>query len=118
MKRNYFCAGVLLFAGCISSQAQFPGSIIPASRLGISIPQVIAYLNLTDSQVSQIALTLNDYAQLVAQRQQRMFEYPDSEYHEVYLRSDKALLRAREILKEMERSNRIVAASAPAENIA
>src|SRR6185295_17369716 len=35
------------------------------------------------------------------ERQQKMFDYPDSDYHEVYLRSDKALLRARKILKEM-----------------
>jgi len=40
------------------------------------------------------------------ERQQRMMEYPDDGYHEVYLRSDKALLRCRKILEEMERSNR------------
>jgi phenylpropionate dioxygenase-like ring-hydroxylating dioxygenase large terminal subunit len=40
------------------------------------------------------------------ERQQKMFDYPDDEYHEVYLRSDKALLRCRKILQEMERSNR------------
>lgn len=39
------------------------------------------------------------------ERQQRMFDYPDRGYHEVYLRSDKALLRARKILQEMERNN-------------
>jgi vanillate O-demethylase monooxygenase subunit len=38
--------------------------------------------------------------------QQRNFEYPEDGYHEVYLRSDKALLRCRKILEEMERGNR------------
>jgi len=40
------------------------------------------------------------------ERQQRMFEYPEDGYHEVYLRSDKALLCCRKILDEMERTNR------------
>jgi vanillate O-demethylase monooxygenase subunit len=44
------------------------------------------------------------------ERQQRMMEYPDDGYHEVYLRSDKALLRCRKILEEMERTNRAHAA--------
>src|SRR5436190_1909905 len=34
------------------------------------------------------------------------FEYPEDGYHEVYLRSDKPLLRCRKILEEMERTNR------------
>jgi vanillate O-demethylase monooxygenase subunit len=38
--------------------------------------------------------------------QQKNFEYPEDGYHEVYLRSDKALLRCRKILEEMERGNR------------
>jgi phenylpropionate dioxygenase-like ring-hydroxylating dioxygenase large terminal subunit len=38
--------------------------------------------------------------------QQRNFEYPEDGYHEVYLRSDKALLRCRKVLEEMERGNR------------
>ncbi|MEX2151624.1 MAG: aromatic ring-hydroxylating dioxygenase subunit alpha [Steroidobacteraceae bacterium] len=42
----------------------------------------------------------------VLERQQRMFEYPEDGYHEVYLRSDKALLRCRKILEEMEQTNR------------
>ena len=59
----------LLSLGCISSQAQ----------IGIPFPQpafqqVKAYLGLTDAQVSQIVLNLNDYGRLVAQRQQRMFQ--------------------------------------------
>lgn len=40
------------------------------------------------------------------ERQQRMFEYPEDGYHEVHLRSDKALLRCRKILEEMEQANR------------
>jgi vanillate O-demethylase monooxygenase subunit len=40
------------------------------------------------------------------ERQQKMMDYPDDGYHEVYLRSDKALLRARKILAELERLNR------------
>jgi vanillate O-demethylase monooxygenase subunit len=42
------------------------------------------------------------------------FEYPDDGYHEVYLRSDKALLRCRKILEEMEQKNRLQAPPAPA----
>ena len=38
--------------------------------------------------------------------QQNMFDYPEDDYHEVYLRSDKALLRCRKILAEMEKNNR------------
>jgi phenylpropionate dioxygenase-like ring-hydroxylating dioxygenase large terminal subunit len=40
------------------------------------------------------------------ERQQRNFEYPEDGYHEVYLRSDKALIRCRKILQDMERGNR------------
>jgi hypothetical protein len=35
-----------------------------------------------------------------------MFEYPDDDYTEVFLRSDQALLRARKILAELEKGNR------------
>jgi vanillate O-demethylase monooxygenase subunit len=52
------------------------------------------------------------------ERQQKMMDYPEDGYHEVYLRSDKALLRARKILKELERSNRNVAATSAAEHVA
>jgi Vanillate O-demethylase oxygenase C-terminal domain len=38
--------------------------------------------------------------------QQKNFDYPDEGYHEVYLRSDKALIRCRKILQDMERGNR------------
>jgi vanillate O-demethylase monooxygenase subunit len=37
--------------------------------------------------------------------QQRMFAYPDDDYHEVYLRSDQALVRCRKILAQLEKSN-------------
>jgi len=40
------------------------------------------------------------------ERQQKMFEYPDDDYSEVFLRSDQALLKARKILAELEQSNR------------
>jgi hypothetical protein len=43
-----------------------------------------------------------------------MFAYDDAGYHEVYLRSDKALLRCRKILEEMERASRAGAAPAAA----
>jgi len=42
----------------------------------------------------------------VLERQQRMFEYPDDDYSEVFLRSDQALLKARKILGELEKGNR------------
>jgi len=48
------------------------------------------------------------------ERQQKMFAYDDAGYHEVYLRSDKALLRCRKILEEMERASRAGAAPAAA----
>jgi vanillate O-demethylase monooxygenase subunit len=40
------------------------------------------------------------------ERQQKMFEYPDDDYSEVFLRSDQALLRARKILADLEKNNR------------
>ena len=40
------------------------------------------------------------------ERQQKMFEYPDDDYTEVFLRSDQALLKARKILAELEKGNR------------
>jgi vanillate O-demethylase monooxygenase subunit len=40
------------------------------------------------------------------ERQQKMFEYPDDDYSEVFLRSDQALLKARKILGELEKGNR------------
>ena len=50
--------------------------------------------------------------------QQKNFEYPEDGYHEVYLRSDKALLRCRKILEEMERGNRGQAAAVTAQRAA
>jgi len=52
------------------------------------------------------------------ERQQRMFAYPDEGYHEVYLRSDKALLRCRKILEEMERASRAAATAPSAQKVA
>ena len=40
------------------------------------------------------------------ERQQKMYEYPDHDYSEVFLRSDQALLKARKILAELEKDNR------------
>jgi vanillate O-demethylase monooxygenase subunit len=42
------------------------------------------------------------------EQQQRMFAYPDDGYREVFLRPDRALRRAREILAELERAERRV----------
>ena len=53
---------LLLSAVCISAEAQ------PA------LPQLKAYLALTDAQISQIGENLTQYSQLVNQRQQRMFQ--------------------------------------------
>ena len=63
---------------CVSSSAQviFPGPIPEPP-----FQRVKAYLELTDAQVSQIVLNLNDYARLVGQRQQRMFQV-QSEIHD------------------------------------
>jgi hypothetical protein len=61
----------LLILSCISAQAQV---IIPGPNPPPPFQQVKGYLGLTDAQVSQIVLNLNDYGRLVAQRQQRMFQ--------------------------------------------
>src|SRR3954453_4634177 len=53
---------LLLSAVCISAEAQ------PA------LPQLKAYLALTDAQISQIGQNLTQYSQLANQRQQRMFQ--------------------------------------------
>src|SRR3954447_22204256 len=55
----------------ISALAQVPGSILSPQP---ALPQLKAYLALTDTQLSQIIGNLNDYGQLVNQRQQRMFQ--------------------------------------------
>ena len=69
--RRIHLSVALLSLGCISSQAQIG---IPGSLPQPAFQQVKAYLGLTDGQVSQIVLNLNDYGRLVAQRQQRMFQ--------------------------------------------
>jgi phenylpropionate dioxygenase-like ring-hydroxylating dioxygenase large terminal subunit len=61
--------------------------------------------NLT-SRIAATFPTVMDEDRWALERQQRNFEYPEDGYHEVYLRSDKPLLRCRKILEEMERSNR------------
>ena len=69
--RRIHLSVALLSLGCISSQAQIG---IPGPFPQPAFQQVKAYLGLTDAQVSQIVLNLNDYGRLVAQRQQRMFQ--------------------------------------------
>ena len=71
MRQIRLSAALLLLLGCISSQAQI---IIRNPFPQPAFQQVKAYLGLTDAQVSQIVLNLNDYGRLVAQRQQRMFQ--------------------------------------------
>ena len=65
--------------------------------------------NLT-SRIAETFPTVMDEDRWALERQQRNFEYPEDGYHEVYLRSDKPLLRCRKILEEMERTNRANAA--------
>ena len=71
MRQIRLSAALLLLLGCISSQAQI---IIRDPFPQPAFQQVKAYLGLTDAQVSQIVLNLNDYGRLAAQRQQRMFQ--------------------------------------------
>jgi hypothetical protein len=61
----------LLILSCISAQAQI---INPGPDPQAPFQQVKGYLGLTDAQVSQIVLNLNDYGRLVSQRQQRMYQ--------------------------------------------
>jgi phenylpropionate dioxygenase-like ring-hydroxylating dioxygenase large terminal subunit len=49
------------------------------------------------------------------EKQQAMFDYPDDGYREVFLRPDRALRRAREILMRLEEAERSLA---PAEHVA
>jgi vanillate O-demethylase monooxygenase subunit len=65
--------------------------------------------NLT-SRIAATFPTVMDEDRWALERQQRNFDYPEDGYHEVYLRSDKPLLRCRKILEEMERTNRAHAA--------
>ena len=41
------------------------------------------------------------------EKQQQMFAYPDDGYVEVFLRPDRALRRAREILTDLDRAEQI-----------
>ena len=41
------------------------------------------------------------------EKQQAMFDYPDDEYREVFLRPDRALRRAREILMQLDAAERL-----------
>jgi hypothetical protein len=56
-------------------------------------------------RIAEMFPAVMDQDRWALERQQRMFEYPDDDYHEVFLRSDQALIRCRKILAEMEKSN-------------
>ena len=71
MKKYFWSVSCMLMLGCLSVQAQDPYA---GALLQSPFQLVKAYLDLTDAQVSQIGLNLSDYIQLVAQRQQRMFQ--------------------------------------------
>ncbi len=71
MRRIPLSVAFLLLSGGICCEAQI---IIPGPIPQPPFQQVKAYLGLTDAQLLQIVLNLNDYGQLVAQRQQRMFQ--------------------------------------------
>jgi vanillate O-demethylase monooxygenase subunit len=47
------------------------------------------------------------------ERQQHMMEFPDNGYSELFLRSDKALRRARQILAQMQHEEAKAAATRP-----
>ena len=57
-------------------------------------------------EISKTFPAVMDEDMWALERQQKMMEYPDDGYHEVYLRSDKALIRCRKILEDMEKGNR------------
>jgi len=59
----------LLFLINISIRAQ---TVLPGPDPQPVFPQMKAYLGLTDAQMTQIVINLNDYSRLVTQRQQRM----------------------------------------------
>jgi hypothetical protein len=70
MPRVPFLRAVLFLAG-ISAQAQI---IVPGPNPPSPFLQMKAYLGLTDAQLTQITVNLNQYSQLVVQRQQRMLQ--------------------------------------------
>jgi vanillate O-demethylase monooxygenase subunit len=57
-------------------------------------------------RIAEMFPAVMDQDRWALERQQRMFEYPDDGYHEVFLRSDQALIRCRKILEQMEKENR------------
>jgi vanillate O-demethylase monooxygenase subunit len=65
------------------------------------------------ARIAETFPSVMDEDRWALERQQQMFEYPEDHYHEVYLRSDQALLRARKILREMESNNRRAAKPKP-----
>jgi hypothetical protein len=70
MRKLPVLSSLVLLVG-ISVQAQI---VIPGPNPQPPFQQVKAYLGLTDAQVTQIVLNLNEYGRLVSQRQQRMFQ--------------------------------------------
>ena len=71
MRSVCFSAILLLSLVCFSGDAQI---IIPGPVPLPPFQQVKVYLGLTDTQLTQIVINLNDYGRLVAQRQQRVFQ--------------------------------------------
>jgi phenylpropionate dioxygenase-like ring-hydroxylating dioxygenase large terminal subunit len=61
-------------------------------------------------RIAEMFPAVMDQDRWALERQQKMFEYPDDGYHEVFLRSDQALIRCRKILAEMEKQNRTAGA--------
>jgi vanillate O-demethylase monooxygenase subunit len=68
---------------------------------------------LSDSTIPTAHKVAEMFPEVVAQdqwaleRQQKMFDYPDDGYSELFLKSDKALRRARQMLMEMQRQERV-----------
>jgi vanillate O-demethylase monooxygenase subunit len=54
--------------------------------------------------------------QWALERQQRMMEYPDDGYSELFLKTDKALRRARQILVGLQRKERELQISLAGQN--
>lgn len=57
-------------------------------------------------RIAEMFPTVMEQDRWALERQQQMFDYPDDDYHEVFLRSDQALLRCRRILAELEKNNK------------
>ena len=69
------------------------------------------------ARIAEMFPTVMDEDRWALEIQQRMFEYPDHDYHEVYLRSDQALLRCLKVLAKLETGN-IGYGNAPAQKAA